>query len=93
MVNTDGAPKEYYTVTLDYDSYPTLIGTPRNGAPLQQSESIQKRATLRKTYGDFKHLAEFVSVSDLELDGASIQNLPPKRSASGLKKSGMELQA
>jgi len=46
---------------------------------------------LLKTYGDFRHLSEFLSLSDVELYGKNLPEFPAKRALSGLKKSGAEL--
>jgi hypothetical protein len=44
---------------------------------------------LRKTYGDFKHLSEFLAISGFEFN---LPRLPTKRTKSGLKKPGNLLQ-
>ena len=53
-----------------------------------------KKISLLKTYGDFKHLDEFVRLSDLDvtINGGELPEFPPKRNVMGVKKSGNELQ-
>jgi len=50
-----------------------------------------QKIMLLKTYGDFRHLSEFLSLSDVELYGKNLPEFPAKRALSGLKKSGAEL--
>lgn len=93
MILMDNRHKVYYSVLVEQTPFSLPNYTPKSAQEINLKNFTlgPHQIKLLKTYGDFRHLSEFLALSDLELSGKNLPEFPAKRALSGVKKSGAEL--